>query len=218
MRTPLAALRTESELALLEPHSESMRPVLLNLKTSADRAAHLASQLLTLARLDPEARGSSKPVSVDLMDIAADAAREWSPRAFDVDADLGFELEPATARGRQWLLREALFNLIHNSLEYDSRPARITVRTRISDGAPELSVEDDGPGIPASERERVLQRFVRGRDAQGKGSGLGLPIVAQIAELHGAALHLDVPDSGRGLLVRLRFPPAPRAEDKQLPA
>jgi two-component system sensor histidine kinase TctE len=206
LRTPLAALRTESELALLEPHPAAMRPMLLNLRTSADRAAHLASQLLTLARLDPEARSLSEPVAVDLMEVAADAAREWSARAFALEADLGFDLGPAIVSGQKWLLGEALSNLIHNALEYCPRPACITVRTGIRDGVPELAVEDDGPGIAPPERERVLQRFVRGQESPGQGSGLGLAIVAQIAELHDAELLLEVPESGLGLLVRLRFP------------
>lgn len=208
LRTPLAALRTETELAMLEPHPESMRPILSNLRASADRAARLASQLLTLARLDPEAHALSKPVPVDLMDVAADAAREWSARAFEVDADLGFDLEPATVSGQHWLLREALFNLVDNALKYCPRPAHITVRTRVRNGIAELEVEDDGPGIPPAERERVLQRFVRGRDPEGQGSGLGLSIVAQIAELHRATLGFEVPDGGRGLRVRMAFPVA----------
>jgi two-component system sensor histidine kinase TctE len=210
LRTPLAALRTESELALLAPHPESLRPVLEGLNRSATRAAHLAAQLLTVARLDREAQLASERGLVDLREVAADAAQEWSPRAIAAEADLGFDLKPATVLGQRWLLREALSNLIHNALEYCRRPARITVRTYVHEGAPVLEVEDDGPGIDAQEIERVQQRFVRGRAATGDGSGLGLAIVREVAALHGAVLALEPCADGAGLLARMRFvaPPA----------
>jgi two-component system sensor histidine kinase TctE len=129
------------------------------------------------------------------------------PRAIAAGIDLGFELQPATLVGRPALLRELLANLIHNALQYAGRGARVTVRSRRDARGTVLEVEDNGPGIPAAERERVFERFVRGVNAGATGSGLGLAIVRDIARMHKAELRL-MDAQGGGLLVWLRFPNA----------
>jgi two-component system sensor histidine kinase TctE len=137
-------------------------------------------------------------------------ADEWVHRALQRDLDLGFDLEPASVRGDEFLLREALANLLHNALEYSPRGARITVRTGTREGKPYLEVEDEGPGIPVAERERVLDRFYRVPGTPGTGSGLGLAIVREIASGHGASIVIG--DSGgaayptKGCRVALTFP------------
>lgn len=117
-------------------------------------------------------------------------------------------------RGSEFLLREALANLIHNALEYVPAGGHVTVRTctRAGDGAAHsvLEVEDDGPGIPPEERELVLQRFYRMPGTSGTGSGLGLSIVSEIASSHCARLEIGAATSaGRGCKVTLTFPAAP---------
>lgn len=205
LRTPLAALKTEAELALLEPHPESTHPALERIHRSASRAARLAAQLLALARLDPDARGARPPAPVDLKDVAADTAREWSAQAIASGIDLGFALESAIVDGDETLLQELLSNLVHNALEYAGRGATVTVKTFVDGDAPTLEVEDDGPGIDESERPRMLRRFVRGRGAGGHGSGLGLAIVSDIAAIHEAQLSMHTPAAGRGLIIRVAF-------------
>jgi two-component system sensor histidine kinase TctE len=205
LRTPLSALQTEAELALLEPHPESLQPTLERLHRSASRATKLANQLLTMARADPSVQVNTDFVPLNLKDIAAWAANEWSHQAFVAGVDLGFELEDAPVNGQLILLQESLSNLIHNSIEHADSGSQITVRTYTSEGMSILEVEDDGPGILEEERNKVLQRFSRGTHSKGGGSGLGLAIVNEITRIHKAQLRLTTPDRGKGLLVRIAF-------------
>jgi two-component system sensor histidine kinase TctE len=216
LRTPLTALRTETELALLEPHPPAVHATLQRVHRSAQRVARLADQLLALARTEASSREPGGAEPVDLKSVAQDAAQDWVPRALERGADLGFQLETAPVRGRRHLIGELLANLIHNALEYATgetsdaaRVARITVRTAIGEaGEALLEVEDNGPGIPAAERERVLERFYRPSGSAGSGSGLGLAIVRDIAQAHGAQVALLDGEDGTGLRVRVSFPAA----------
>ncbi|HEU4457974.1 MAG TPA: sensor histidine kinase [Methylibium sp.] len=214
LRTPLAALHAEAELALLESHPPAVHATLQRMHRSTRRLTRLADQLLSLARSEAAVRAAVPGESVDLKRVAQDAAQDWVPRALERGADLGFQLEPATVRGSRHLIGELLANLLHNALEYaaidPARPARITVRTAQAgpDGTPRpmLEVEDNGPGIAPAERRRVLERFYRAPGSPGAGSGLGLAIVADIARAHGAGVELLDGEDGGGLKVRVVFP------------
>src|SRR5437867_1976220 len=160
---------------------------------------------LALARAEPG--GRVEPHSaVDLKGLAEGAADEWVHSALARDLDLGFELAPASVRGDAFLLREALGNLVHNSIEYVPRGGHITVRTGARNGRPFMEIEDDGSGIPPQERERVLERFYRMPGTTGTGSGLGLAIVREIVAGHGAALEISHGMGGRGCRVAITFP------------
>jgi two-component system sensor histidine kinase TctE len=207
LRTPLTALQTESELALLEPHPESLNNTLERLNRSASRATKLANQLLAIARADPNSQNSAEFSQINLKDIAAEAANEWSSQAFSAGIDLGFQLLTAPVYGQSILLQELLSNLIHNAIEHAGRGTQITVKTYVLEKHSILEVEDNGPGIEFEELQKVLQRFYRGRQAKGFGSGLGLAIVNDIAKIHEAELVLTTPDNGKGMLVRISFLP-----------
>jgi two-component system sensor histidine kinase TctE len=130
-------------------------------------------------------------------------------RSVDAGVDLGFELESARIDGHGFLLREMLANLLDNAINYAGHGARITVRTGTAPSAPVcamLEVEDNGPGIPAAQRERAFERFQRGNSG-GTGSGLGLSIVRDIAGHHGAHAELLDGPGGIGLKVRITFSP-----------
>jgi two-component system sensor histidine kinase TctE len=122
------------------------------------------------------------------------------------EIDLGFELADVQVQGDALLLREALANLIHNALEYSPVGARVTVRTGTRNNHAILEVEDDGPGIPPAERDRVQERFYRVAGTPGTGSGLGLSIVREIAAAHRAELDIGTGEGGRGCRVGLTFP------------
>ncbi len=205
LRTPLTTLQTESELALLEPHPESLNNTLVRLNRSASRAAKLANQLLAIARADTSIHNSAEFKNINLKDIGSEAANEWSSQAFSVGIDLGFQLLDAPVYGQSILLQELLSNLIHNTVEHAGRGTQVTVKTYILDQFAILEVEDDGPGIDFEERQKVLQRFSRGSQAKGFGSGLGLAIANDIIQIHGATLILTTPIKGKGLLVRIIF-------------
>ena len=97
-------------------------------------------------------------------------------------------------------------NLVDNAITYMRPGGRVTVRARWSAGAPVIEVEDDGPGIPADERENVFSRFYRIPGSPGAGGGLGLSIVREIAQLHGARVEIRTPPGGAGTLVAVIFP------------
>jgi len=207
LRTPLAVLRVETAQVLQSPHPAALDPALQRLHAAAERGARLAQQLLTLARsegaaLDPAEH--NKPV--DLSQVAADAADQWLQPSLHQQQDLGFELAPAPVRGHPLLLAELLGNLIHNANEHAGPGANITVRSGTQGEHAWLSVEDDGPGIAAPERELLWQRFRRGATAAGTGSGLGLAIVHDIAQRHGATATLSAGSGSKGLKVMIQFP------------
>ena len=204
LRTPLAGLQAHAELAL-KAAPESARPELAQVHAAAVRMARLANQLLALARA--EAGGPLEPpATVELKSVVEGVADEWVHRAMERDIDLGFELQSATVQGDALLLREALGNLVHNALEYGARGGHVTVRTGpFGERGAFVEVEDDGPGIPAAERERVLERFYRAPGTPGTGSGLGLAIVQEIATAHGATLAIGAGADGKGCRVTIRF-------------
>ena len=207
LRTPLAGLQAHTELALSQPVPEHVRTELEHVHGATVRTARLAGQLLALARVEAGGRPELS-ARVNLRRIAEESADEWVRRALAKDIDFGFELADAEITAEEFLLREAYANLAHNALEYTPRGGHVTVRAGLHEGRPILEIEDDGPGIPDAERERVLERFYRVAGSVGSGSGLGLAIVREIALAHGAELALDAGAHGLGCRATLFFPPA----------
>jgi two-component system sensor histidine kinase TctE len=205
LRTPLAGLRMQLELANRQGMSESeLKEAIASMLRATERAGHLANQLLALARADSASQVRAlKPV--DLQDVAKDIMRGWVHRAFARGIDLGFELEPAMTQGDAFLLGELLTNLIDNAVKYTPPGGRVTVRTRTEPGCAVLEVEDSGLGIAPEERQRIFERFYRAQGMAGEGAGLGLAIVSEIARLHGAKLEVLDPAVGGGTLMRVRF-------------
>jgi two-component system sensor histidine kinase TctE len=203
LRTPLAGLQAHTELALAQPMPDACRTQLEQVHRATMRTGRLANQLLALARTEPGARSAT--AAVDLKGIVGGEADAWLRQSLTRDIDLGFELDPAPVQGDALLLREALSNLVHNAIEYSNRGGRVTVRTGRRNGHAFLEVEDDGPGIAAEERERVLERFYRVPGTPGTGSGLGLAIVREIAAGHGANVSIGDGAAG-GCRVGITFP------------
>ena len=213
LRTPLAGLQAHTQIALAQSETsgaastpEAHRAELEHIYRATVRTARLANQLLALSRAEPGGYRPDSLSKVNLRVVVEDAADEWVHRALEKEIDLGFELVDANVSGDAMLLREALANLIHNALEYSPSGAHVTVKTLHREGRAVLEVEDDGPGIPAAERDRVLERFYRAPGTPGTGSGLGLSIVREIAQAHGASLEIAPGAEGRGCRVGLTFP------------
>jgi two-component system, OmpR family, sensor histidine kinase TctE len=206
LRTPLAGLKMHVALARREVQTGEARALIDMIASETERASHLANQLLTLARAEPSSslQGARQPVN--LHDVASRAVQGWVPRALARGIDLGFELQDAWSLGDPLLLRELLANLVDNAINYTPSGGNVTVRTRVDGGAAVLEVEDCGPGIPESEHERVFERFYRLPGTGGEGCGLGLAIVREIAERHGARVQLATPVSGTGTIARVSFP------------
>ena len=183
LRTPLAGLISQTEMALQETEPQAVKQRLEKVHTGALRSAHLVHQLLSLARTEAEV--ILHPV--DAASLAREVAREWTPRAVAAGVDLGYEGEDTlTVPGDKLLLREALSNLIDNALRYAGRGTTVTLRARAQDGHCLLEVEDNGPGLSAADLARVFERFWRASELPG-GCGLGLAIVAEIAQRHGGS-------------------------------
>ncbi|HEX5091686.1 MAG TPA: ATP-binding protein, partial [Burkholderiales bacterium] len=205
LRTPLAGLQAHAELAVALALPPESRAELEQVHRATVRTARLANQLLALARAEAGGRGAAAPARADLRRIASESADEWVRRALARHVDLGFELEDAGVPGDPVLLHEALSNLVHNALEYVPPGGRVTVRVLCRAGDTVIEVEDDGPGIPAAERERVFERFYRVPGTPGTGSGLGLAIVREIAQTHGASVVIGEGEAGRGSRISLVF-------------
>ncbi|MFK4440024.1 two-component system sensor histidine kinase TctE [Caballeronia udeis] len=194
MKTPLAGLRTQAELALRQDVSAEVQRSLEQISTSSEHAARLVTQLLALARA--ENRMSGQIFSrVELTDLARLAVRDWVQAALAKRMDIGYEEppNPVAVEGNAVMLREMLSNLIDNAIRYTPPGGRITVRVRTDESDTRhvfLEVEDTGLGIPAAERTRVLERFYRILGREGDGSGLGLAIVREIVTMHGGTLDI----------------------------
>lgn len=205
LRTPLASLRVQLDLALREEDPVRHQDVLADAAAVLSRTGHLIHRLLTLARVDQDAEDNAAMESVDLDGLARDEVESWIDRTLARGVDLGYD-NPGRAvfiQGRGALLREALSNLIENALAYAASGQRITVG--VGADPQELFVEDHGPGIPETERERVRDRFYRIPGTRGEGCGLGLAIVDEIARLHGARLFIMTGTDGTGTRVVLEF-------------
>ena len=216
MKTPLAGLRMQAELALRETDPNELRRCLEQIASSSERTAHLVQQLLSLARME-NLRNAAAMEAMDLCPFAREAVAEWAPAAIRRGLDFGFESddEPAPIAGHPVLLRELLNNLIDNALRYTPAGGTVTVRVRCTPSEALLEVEDDGVGIPPADRTLVFERFYRVLGGPAEGSGLGLPIVREIASQHHAQVSVEDGlarpadrGGGRGTRFVVRFPKA----------
>ncbi|KEQ04375.1 sensor histidine kinase [Pseudorhizobium pelagicum] len=205
LRTPLAIVRTQLAIASRAPDPEAAREALAKADAAVADGERILGQLLLMARIDAATRAASLQ-DTDLSALAQSLTADHVPLAAEAGIDLGFEGQDAVhVLAEPLLIGELLKNLITNSLRYAGRGAEVTVRVARHAGAVVLEVEDNGPGIPPEKRDAALRRFDRGDRSDAAGSGLGLPIVEEIARLHGASLVLLDGPAGRGLVVRLRF-------------
>ncbi|HXQ30364.1 MAG TPA: sensor histidine kinase N-terminal domain-containing protein [Steroidobacteraceae bacterium] len=206
MRTPLAGMQAQLELLERDPQAAPVRDRIHAVGEGLRRLAHTAHQLLTLARAESAATLERDFRAVDLRQLIEQTVTAQLDRALAKSIDLGADAEPATATGIDWLLREMLNNLTDNALNYTPSGGTVTLRCGTIAGAAFLEVEDNGPGIEATERPLITERFRRAAGAAGVGTGLGLAIVSDIARVHGARLSIDTGAGGRGTLARIEFP------------
>ena len=205
LRTPLAALRAQAQVARGASDDRERIRALDNVITGCDRAAHLVDQLLTLARLEP-AHAQVAHADVALAPLVQAAIAEATPAALNKDIDIELtEGAPAHVQGDARLLGILLRNLLDNAIRYSPRGSTVTVDVGRDGGRARLTIRDHGPGVPPEARARLGQRFERFGVSDVTGTGLGLSIVARIAELHGARVTFgDAP--GGGLAVDVTFP------------
>jgi two-component system OmpR family sensor kinase len=202
LRTPLTALKLQIQLLERARGEEERAAAIVGLKRRAQRAERIVQQLLAMARLEPEAvQFAQDRVALDA--IALSVVQELSALAAQKAIRLHLvKTVPAEVRGAEEALRLLVTNLVDNAIRYAPAGGEVQVSVMDEKGSAVLQVSDDGPGIPAGERERVFDRFYRGAAAPEGGSGLGLAIVRRVAELHGARIELAEGLRGRGLSAR----------------
>jgi signal transduction histidine kinase len=208
LRTPLAELRSRlEELSLTRPSSEETFAEIDAAVADVDRVIRIFNALLRLAEIDTGMRRSGF-VQVNADELAAEAVEFYSPAAEIKNVALSFDSSgPVSVSGDPTLLAQAVGNLIDNALKYvgEGGSVKVGVQTR-SDSTVEISVADNGPGIPETEKPKVAQRFYRGDSSRGTpGVGLGLSLVQAVAKLHGGTLELV--DNAPGLRARMIFEP-----------
>lgn len=190
LRTPLAGLKLQAERALREQDINAMYPALVHIQNSADRLSHLTSQLLVLARTEPNQHNyEMRPL--DLGILTRQICMDWVPKALERKMELNFDCPetPTMIRADALLLRELIVNLLDNAIAYGAEKGTVWVNIQ-NQPLPQLSIMDDGMGIAAAERDKVFERFYRVPGSSGNGCGLGLAIVKEIADLHQAELYL----------------------------
>jgi two-component system, OmpR family, sensor histidine kinase TctE len=206
LRTPIAGLLGHLDVLMREPAAATLQDRLASLHEGMSLLAHSANQLLALARAESSATLADHFESVDLRALVERVLERNIDRSLESRHDLGAETQPAQVNGSVRLLEDLLGNLVDNALHYTPAGGDITVRCGTHDGDPYLEVEDDGPGIPASERTRVRERFYRLPGSAGHGCGLGLAIVDEISRLHEADLTISAGANGRGTRITVVFP------------
>ena len=220
LKTPLAGLRMQADLAQRETNADELKKSLKHIGQSSIRATHTVNQLLALARAETAGRSLPKQ-RIDMVDVVSEVMADSVPRALDRRIDLGYDGpapgEQATRLvGNATLLKELVRNLLDNAIAYTPENGHVTLRllTDVFSGVLVLLVEDSGPGIPESEREMVFQTFYRALGTNVDGSGLGLAIVQEIATQHDAIISIANADApvhpmstgqGPGTRVTVRF-------------
>lgn len=209
LRTPLAGVRTQFELARDETDADLRRKRIDQSIDAISRLSHLVHQLLALLSAAPEGREYQQGCRVAISDVIRDRSPEWVHLAAARNVDLGFEIEASAVHGDGMLLGELVANLVDNAVRYSATNGTVTVRCRTEGQQAVIEVEDNGPGIPEHERKHVFERFYRLSDSSASGSGLGLAIVQEIADGLGGSASITTPASGTGTLVRVVIPAAP---------
>lgn len=206
LRTALSVLNTQVSFALRSEDAAVRQDALQAIRDGVRDAIRLVNQLLTLFMAEAAAHSEPRQAEVDLAEVVKRVLEELAPSAQAKDIDLGFEQRgSALVRGTPSMLHELVANLVDNGIRYAPRRGVVTAAIDASGDRVTLRIEDNGPGIPVEQRERVFERFYRLHDDGPGGSGLGLPIVREIAAASRASVQLSDPARGTGLVVSVVF-------------
>ena len=206
LRTALSVLNTQVSFALRSEDAAVREDALQAIRDSVRDGTRLVNQLLTLFMAEAAAQAEHRQAEVDLAEVVKRVLEELAASAQAKDIDLGFEQRGgAFVRSAPSMLHELVANLVDNAIRYTPRGGVVTAAIEGGDERVTLRIEDNGPGIPAEQRERVFERFYRLHDDGPGGSGLGLPIVREIAAASRAQVQLSDAPRGTGLIVSVVF-------------
>lgn len=208
LRTPLAALKAQAQVALNSNDIDEKNIALKKLIQSVNRSTHVVQQLLIMSKLVPESSAINDIVKVNLPKVCREVLVLLATSAFEKQIELEFEHDEKISAffGNYTAIGILIRNLVDNAIRYCEEDGKVIVRVYQQETDIVLEVQDNGPGIPIELRDRVFERFFRVLGTKSTGSGLGLAIVRQVTELHGGVIELDQPEQGTGLIVRVRFP------------
>ncbi len=205
LRTPIAAIRAQAQVAMSEADPALRRHALQGTLEGCDRATRLVAQLLTLSRL--EIASATVMAAVDLRALAQQAVGDVAPKAIAKNQHIEFDAtEPCSIPGNETLLAVLVRNLVDNAVRYSPPGARVTVAVQQQGGQVTLTVEDSGPGLAEADRQRLGERFFRVPGSAESGSGLGWSIVQRIAAVHGLVVQVAPSATLGGLAVRVQAP------------
>ena len=212
LKTPLAGLKTQAELALREKNPDKIAHALGQINQASGNLSHMINQLLVLSKAEPDSATYLTFAPVDLCQLAQTVTGDWVAAALQKNIDLGFEStgllasnKTAMVNGNALLLRELMNNLIDNAIRYTPAGGRITVGIRQENKTAIFYVQDNGIGLAAENQVLVFERFYRVLGTQQEGCGLGLTIVQEIAERHSAAVTVTSEGEGEGTQFLVRF-------------
>lgn len=210
LRTPLTLLTTQVSYATRAADGAGREQSLAAIRSTVQQSARLVNQMLTLSAVEAQDDAERAVAEVALDAVVRKVLEDLAGQAQAKDIDLGFEQAGSGSTVLavpRLALGEIAMNLVDNAIRYTQPGGRVTTRIEASPDAVTLLVEDNGPGIAPSERERVFERFYRIHEGDSSGSGLGLPIVREFASRAGASVELQTSASGQGLTVVVRFGP-----------
>jgi two-component system sensor histidine kinase QseC len=210
LRTPIAAIKAQAQVAICEDDAALRRHALSAVLEGCDRSAHLVDQLLLLSRLEAGATLDTN-APVDLSAVAKQVLAAIAPIAIRKSQQLELDApQPCVVMGNAALLASLIRNLADNALRYSPAQARIAVSVRHRLDHIVLSVQDSGPGLPDAHMKRLGERFFRAPGGEHSGSGLGWSIVRRVANAHGASLDVRRSDELGGLKVEVDWADPPR--------
>lgn len=205
LRTPLAVIKAQAQVALRSRSEKERREHLKKVIIGIDRATHMVNQLLTLARIDPDAVASLYKM-LNLTEVTSYVIADLAPIALKKKIDISLVSEEGVMiRGYRDGIQLMLTNLIDNAISYTPEGKAVRIRIEKMAGEVAVIIQDSGPGIPETERDKVFDRFYRMPGAKASGCGIGLAIVKRVVDLHDARILLENPRRGTGLVVKILF-------------
>jgi two-component system sensor histidine kinase TctE len=208
LRTPLAGLRMQVELAQRQENPQKTKHALEQIELGTDHGVDLVESLLLLSKMEPSILQQEDFEEFDLIDLARQSIESFQTQAKKKNVKLSlekFKHEEAMLYANSFSVNELLSNLLDNAIKYTPRDGEVSVEVDSSRTTVTLSVKDSGPGIPDSEKEKVFERFYRSPDASEEGNGLGLSIVKEIINSHKAKVEISDVNNNQGTCVKVTF-------------
>lgn len=204
LRTPLAALKTQLQVALRTKDEDKARQQFTEMLPATERMQNLVDQLLTFVRVQ---RSDSTFQRLNMSELCERLLRDSASQATKMNRSLECDITPnITLHGNEEMLAAMLRNLLDNALKYTSEYGHVRLMLNTSDKHIRLTIKDDGIGVAEKDQKRLFDSFYRAADTHAEGSGLGLAIVKWVAEAHQAAITIVEGVNGKGTGFEVLFP------------